>query len=958
MSVLTSGQNWQYAIGSLCVEIMFCLVLILLVRALFDRMIGPVGCRLLWAVLIVRCLVPVSIPSQHHPVTHLIKAYEQRKTDKIEAATIKPAEIRAATVMERLPSVENIIIDQPPSVVPVDIQSQVTIPIEIMPVEIAPIEPPVEIEPVEIKTATVMERSPAEEIAADVAVIVTQPVVSQPVTATKRVHLGGILFGVWAVGFVTFLVMAIARNRRMVRAACQSPETVPDWMQAMFLECRAQLKIRTWPVLIISRNVKTPCLVGAIRPRVLVPKQLLDDSHGDAQSVGSATAMRYIFLHELTHLKQGDIWLSWCWTLVMALHWFNPLLWWVGRLVGFDCETACDFRVLERLEPGQHTSYGRSLFEILQKLNSPVVRSPGFSAVIEGKTNFERRLIMITNYRKRTLQQTLAGGVILTLLLVASLTTFAQQEREPISPDKAKMIGYVEDYFMNNYRDITMRKSLEWGDITTDEQGNSTIRYKFEALIWDKDRMIMCEDFIFDKDGRYVSAKKVEGFPQEKGNDNTPVAGPDASPEDAAASQKLAQEGWQLFMQGNAVDAEKKFKEAVEKNPKNANAYQGLGWAQLNGNKPDEAKKAFERCVALDAKNTAALNGLGRIAYFNDDDEDAAIKHWEKAVSLDKQATGPMMGLAQLYNHRGDYENAVKYYKIWLKSEPQNEDAKKGLQDAQNSLNNTASPVEDGETYQRLLKLQEALYQAKQQLLIHDKTSSNLNQIFDRERKELNQKLESMEESERIKTMDDFNRRHGEGVFEYSLKRQEIEQSITEIENQLEHEKAVAQLKRDFGPGSQQNTRQPVPATPQPKSANNADKDKAAKEFLDFVCAGKYDEAYKMTTPVVQNAMSIEKMRELFESVQKTMGKIEGGEVTSVTNELGFRATYAGVTLEKATMTLKIVIDDDAKITGFFIVGVLPRTDKAEEKKATSQIRQANIVLRNGESFFGNLPVK
>jgi hypothetical protein len=106
------------------------------------------------------------------------------------------------------------------------------------------------------------------------------------------------------------------------------------------------------------------------------------------------------------------------------------------------------------------------------------------------------------------------GSVILTALLLCITLAFCQEGKpKPITPEKAMMMGYVEDFFMHNARDITMRKSLEWSDVKTDK-GNSTIRYKFEALIWDKDRVIVCSDFTFDKDGKYVDMKHVEGFPQ------------------------------------------------------------------------------------------------------------------------------------------------------------------------------------------------------------------------------------------------------------------------------------------------------------------------------------------------------------------------------------------------------------------------------------------------------------
>ena len=86
MSVLFNNPNWPIALASLMVEIALCLVLILLARLLFRRVIDPVGCRLLWAVLIVRCLIPVSIPTQYHPVTLLLSAYQQSESKSSTAS--------------------------------------------------------------------------------------------------------------------------------------------------------------------------------------------------------------------------------------------------------------------------------------------------------------------------------------------------------------------------------------------------------------------------------------------------------------------------------------------------------------------------------------------------------------------------------------------------------------------------------------------------------------------------------------------------------------------------------------------------------------------------------------------------------------------------------------------------------------------------------------------------------
>ena len=120
-----------------------------------------------------------------------------------------------------------------------------------------------------------------------------------------------------------------------------------------------------------------------------------------------------------------------------------------------------------------------------------------------------------------------------------ALTAYAQPT--PITSEKAMMMGYVEYFFMTNARDITMRKSLEWGEVQTDDEGNRTIRYKFEALIWDKDRVLFCFDLTFGKDGTLVKMTPLEGFPK-------PVEKPDVTTLEGV--QKLVEK----FFSQNFVD--------------------------------------------------------------------------------------------------------------------------------------------------------------------------------------------------------------------------------------------------------------------------------------------------------------------------------------------------------------------------------------------------------------------
>lgn len=105
----------------------------------------------------------------------------------------------------------------------------------------------------------------------------------------------------------------------------------------------------------------------------------------------------------------------------------------------------------------------------------------------------------------------------LLLMLVASAPAApAKPEMAVIPSAKAEMMGRVEDFFLHNFRDVTWRKSIEWGEVQTDSDGARSIAYNYEARIWDKETMIMSQVFTFAADGKFLSYKDQPGFPKKK----------------------------------------------------------------------------------------------------------------------------------------------------------------------------------------------------------------------------------------------------------------------------------------------------------------------------------------------------------------------------------------------------------------------------------------------------------
>ena len=97
-----------------------------------------------------------------------------------------------------------------------------------------------------------------------------------------------------------------------------------------------------WPALCRSRAVRTPMLLGLLRPVIVLPDRDYDDE-----------MLRGILRHELTHYRRGDLAYKWFAVLVSSLHWFNPFFSLFRREIDRACELSCDERLLRRMGRGE-----------------------------------------------------------------------------------------------------------------------------------------------------------------------------------------------------------------------------------------------------------------------------------------------------------------------------------------------------------------------------------------------------------------------------------------------------------------------------------------------------------------------------------------------------------------------------------------------------------------------------
>ena len=251
---------------------------------------------------------------------------------------------------------------------------------------------------------------------------------------------GYILLGIWIVGMLAMMILVIKSSLRLriiKRSALplQNPE-----VRRLYNKCLNEMKItRNIPVY-STAFLKSPIIVGFLKPCIYLPIHLISDYH--------ESDMRYMLLHELQHYRHKDAIANYLMNFAGVLYWFNPFVWFALREMRNDREVACDTSVLKMLEEDDYEDYGNTLINFIEKVSiSPFP----FAASLSGNMKqIKRRIINIASYEKPTFYKKLKGmtAFILTTVLIMGLTpfisTYAADESHYQWKSSSENISYVD----------------------------------------------------------------------------------------------------------------------------------------------------------------------------------------------------------------------------------------------------------------------------------------------------------------------------------------------------------------------------------------------------------------------------------------------------------------------------------------------------------------------------------
>ncbi len=167
----------------------------------------------------------------------------------------------------------------------------------------------------------------------------------------KTVDITDILLTLWLVGVISCtLWQGMGHYRLMKSLKSKSKPVERADLHTVLQEQCAELAIDREIPLRVSSAADCPMLAGFVHPTLYLPDEHI-----------SRTDAAFIFRHELTHCKHGDLWLKLLLLAARCLHWFNPLVHLIARFAQEDIELACDDAVVRGHDGAYRRAYGETI---------------------------------------------------------------------------------------------------------------------------------------------------------------------------------------------------------------------------------------------------------------------------------------------------------------------------------------------------------------------------------------------------------------------------------------------------------------------------------------------------------------------------------------------------------------------------------------------------------------------
>lgn len=273
------------------------------------------------------------------------------------------------------------------------------------------------------------------------------------ITENKNIIISGLMI-LWLSGFIFMLAKTIYNYFKIKKLFYgESDICENDRVNNIFSECieivgltkiKKRINLR-----IINRSFTSPCVCGLLSPTVFI-----DDTCVSL----SDKKLRYIFIHELYHIKRYDMLYKILSVIVAGVHWFNPLTYKVVGTISEDCELSVDRHVMKTFGNEQSDYYMNIILDIAERKCAdrarPMVNIPSASLFFGEKRNIDFLKRKYSNMKNITNKKYLIIALALFLAAIISINTIIMSSCGITGTvDAAANTGQLSDEKVYNYAD-------------------------------------------------------------------------------------------------------------------------------------------------------------------------------------------------------------------------------------------------------------------------------------------------------------------------------------------------------------------------------------------------------------------------------------------------------------------------------------------------------------------------
>ena len=251
-------------------------------------------------------------------------------------------------------------------------------------------------------------------------------------SSDKLIPVAKMLFILWGMGMLAYAIWQAYSYMSFLYLAREAGQPAErDTLHRVLAEQKQSLGIRRNIPLVVTPAADCPMLAGFVRPALYLPDEALSEQEA-----------MFIFRHELTHYKRGDLWLKLLLTAAKMVHWFNPLVYLMARFAQEDIELACDDAVVRGMDGAARRAYGET---ILRSAAAQVKKRALVSCFTGDKKTLMRRFegLFDTRAKKRGVALVVAAAVLVGSLGCAVSVGESKDSGETF---EARALAAAEEY--------------------------------------------------------------------------------------------------------------------------------------------------------------------------------------------------------------------------------------------------------------------------------------------------------------------------------------------------------------------------------------------------------------------------------------------------------------------------------------------------------------------------------